>query len=211
MKHPKDLCGIRYGNLIVLHKSEQPKKWVCLCDCGTVLPVLRGSLTNDNTKSCGCGKIEATIRRSTKHNHAHMGNKSTEYRIWAGILTRCRNSKHHSYVWYGGRGINVCDRWIDFTKFLEDMGLRPSAKHSIHRIDNDGDYEASNCKWATAIEQANNSRKNVRITWNDLTKTAIEWARSFGWPERTIHKRLQRGWTMERTMTQKPKRQPCRR
>lgn len=116
-----------------------------------------------------------------------------EYNIWGGIKRRTRNPKYFQYHLYGGRGIKMCDRWFDsFENFLEDMGPRPSKKHSLDRIKQNGNYEKSNCRWATAIEQNNNSRKNVWIDRMGLRMTPAQWARKLDISVAPIYRRLYR-------------------
>jgi hypothetical protein len=103
-----------------------------------------------------------------------------EHDAWRGMLARCRNPRHPSYKNYGGRGITACERWNSFENFLDDMGKRPSPKHSLDRIDNNGNYEPGNCRWATRREQANNTRMNRFVTFDGRTMTLAQWARETG-------------------------------
>jgi hypothetical protein len=122
------------------------------------------------------------------------------YECWGGIIQRCNNPKRAYYHLYGGRGIKICDRWLDFENFFADMGEKPSNKHSIDRIDNDGDYEPSNCRWATVLEQANNRRDNKVLSYVGLELTVAEWARRISVSPFTLYARIRRGWTIERTL-----------
>lgn len=132
------------------------------------------------------------IKANMKENHG-MTN-SDEYGIWTDIKTRCTNSKSWSYKNYGGRGIVVCDRWkTSFLSFYSDMGPRPSKDHSIERIDNSGNYEKSNCKWATSLEQGKNKRNNVKININGVVKTQAEWSRESGVSSCLISARIKAG------------------
>jgi len=126
---------------------------------------------------------------------------SGEYNIWAHIVSRCENVNNHAYADYGGRGIRVCARWrCSFENFLADMGPRPSATHSIDRIDNDGHYEPGNCRWATALVQARNSRRNIFLTHNGVTRCVSEWAGVVGIGRRTLEERVRRGWSVQRVL-----------
>lgn len=125
------------------------------CDCGGTTISQRTPLVKGVTKSCGCLSAKLSKKRFTKHGKY----QTAEYTIWVGMIQRCENPKSFAYSYYGGRGIRVCERWRLFENFLEDMGPRTSQSHSIDRINNDGNYEPSNCRWATPKEQSNNQRK----------------------------------------------------
>jgi hypothetical protein len=127
--------------------------------------------------------------------------KTPEYRIWIGIRARCLNPNRNGYPDYGGRGITVCEEWDDFAQFLADMGPRPSPRHSVDRIDNNGNYCPENCRWATQSEQLANQNRSTRIEYNGKVQTGTEWAREFGIKERTLFGRLQRGWDIHRALT----------
>jgi hypothetical protein len=141
--------------------------------------------------------------------------RTSTYSIWIGMRQRCTNPNAPHYGCYGGRGIKVCERWQLYENFLSDMGERPTGL-SIDRVNNDGDYEPSNCRWATKQEQVENTRSNRTLTLNGETLTLSAWARRLGWPPVTIHNRLLRGWSVEDALT-KPRNpsgtlapKPCR-
>ena len=165
MGHPKmmpvkDLTGKVFDRLTVKYRSGTKNRrplWSCLCICGNSVDVGSQHLLRGNVKSCGCLKIE------TIHGYARRGNRLPEYKVWVSMRTRCNNPNDESYQNYGKRGIRVCERWNDFSLFLEDMGRRPTPRHTIDRIDSKGDYEPKNCKWSTYTEQANNTRRNIRV------------------------------------------------
>lgn len=186
----KDITGQRFGRWTVLRFSEQRRKksmWECRCDCGNEGVINGTALRHGGSKSCGCLKIEVAIARLTKH-----GMKGTpEYRCWKGITERCLNQNKKTFANYGGRGIKMCERWRhSFENFFADMGPKPTPQHSIERINNDGDYEPENCRWATRIEQSRNKRSNVIIRL-----TLVEAAQLTGMPYDTVKSRILRGWS----------------
>lgn len=138
-----------------------------------------------------------------RHGHASRGRPSGAWRTWRGLFTRCTNRKDPGWKNYGGRGITVCERWRVFENFLADMGERPAGA-SIDRINNDGNYEPGNCRWATRIEQNSNTRVAKHLTMNGETRTLSGWARVVGIGAPTIHHRLKVGWSVERALTTPP-------
>jgi len=140
------------------------------------------------TVSCGC------FRLGLKPRLTHGGRGTPEYSVWSGMWKRCTDRAARGYKNYGGRGISVCVRWADFALFLEDVGRRPSAQHSIDRINNDGNYEPGNCRWATTSEQSSNRRTTVRITICGEVRTMSDWARLHNLSPATAHRRIKGGW-----------------
>lgn len=169
---------------------------VCQCDCGKTLQVAVKHLVSGHTRSCGCLSCEqcGTLRR--RHG---MWN-TPEFWIWHSMKQRCLNPNTEGYHLYGGRGIQVCDRWLDFANFITDMGQRPSSKHTIERNNSDGDYEPSNCRWATTKEQARNRSTNRKFTMDAQTLCLTDWATRTGIKFQTLKQRLDKGLTIEQAI-----------
>lgn len=160
-----DLTGKQFNKLIVIKKDESGSfnrvAWVCKCDCGNITSIIGKDIKSGHSKSCGCNKIKAAINAG-KSNITHGMTKTPEYNVWIHIIQRCYNTNNSNYHNYGGRGIIVCDRWKNsFEIFYKDMGPRLSDKHSLDRINNNGNYEPSNCRWTTMTEQNRNRNFNV--------------------------------------------------
>lgn len=186
-----DLKGKRFGRLKVLsrapNESGKNAKWHCLCDCGGLKVVLSYALHKGITSSCGCIKREQNRTMFTRHGYS----RSPEWNAWQGLKNRCYSPTYKGYKNYGGRGIKVCERWMDcFDNFLADMGKRPSINHSIERLDVNGDYSPSNCTWATIDVQSRNRRNNVLITKDGETRCATDWATLLGIHMSTLKKRI---------------------
>lgn len=182
--------GMRFGMLTawmeVQEKYRCERKFLCICECGnfTVLPAYQ--LRTGATKSCGC----------LKKPHGLHGSKV--YSSWRSMLKRCYNPSHRSYKHYGAVGITVCDEWRkSFIQFLKDMGMPPTEKHSIDRIDGTKGYSPDNCRWATITEQANNKRNNRLITYRGVTKTVAQWAITIGITRQSLGHRLAQGWPID--------------
>lgn len=181
-----DLTGLKFNRLTVVSESSKNKfsqiVWLCICDCGKETFVATADLKAGSIKSCGCLQIEGILKISTRHGFAKRGNKTPIYKAWAAIIQRCYNPNCKSYPDYGGRGIEICDRWrYSFENFLSDVGEKPSTKHSLDRFpDNDGDYGPDNFRWAIRKEQSRNTRQNVWIEHDGFKRTITEWAKIFG-------------------------------
>lgn len=166
----------------------------CRCICGLVKLVRKWHLGAGLTTNCGC------MARKT-HGCATRKNRPAEYSIWSGMRKRVLNPKAKKYPIYGGRGISIAERGNDFACFLEDMGPRPSASHSIERRDCNGNYEPSNCYWATQDVQQNNRRSNVIWAWNGRSMTQKQWSRELGVPQTTLMNRKRMGWPVDRILS----------
>lgn len=182
-----DLIGKKYGRLEVISQGETKCKpngakviyWTCRCECGTQKDVMGEPLRDGRVKSCGCLRDETIGRLNFSHGKA----KSKEYKSWLHIKYRCLNPNAAKYSDYGGRGITVCERWINsFENFYSDMGNAPSKKHTIDRIDVNGNYEPKNCRWADPTTQSNNHRNTVRLDFHGEQLTMSEIARKINMP-----------------------------
>ena len=204
MRYPKDLTGLKFGRLTVIKKSDLPREagktfqWDCVCKCENKITVPRDYLVQGSTKSCGCLKSELSAKRLLTHGNRH----TPEYASWAHMKQRCTNPSCKDYRNYGGRGISICQKWLDsFESFYKDMGKRPTPSHSLERIDVNGNYEPSNCTWATKRQQSLNTRRNTFYTFNHQTLTLSDWAKDTGINRLTLLGRIQRGWPIEKALT----------
>ena len=175
-----DITNIKYNKLTAIklqHSLKRTNKsreyWLFKCECGNEKVISKDLVKRGQIKSCGCIKGLKKI----KHGFAKKDKKSRLYNIWCSMRQRCNNENNTKYYLYGARKIKVCKRWDEFENFLEDMGEPPTNKHSIDRVDNNGNYEPSNCRWATNNEQSNNTRNNITIKYNGESKTLTEWCK----------------------------------
>lgn len=177
--------------------NEGHVMWACKCQCGNDVKVSGPYLVKGNTKSCGCLQKQAAAKNGKR---THMLSKTAMYQTWRSIKKRCLLKTSPEFYNYGGRGIKICDRWLSFKYFYEDMGDKPSPRHSIDRIDNNGDYEPNNCRWATQKEQSNNTRVNVFLSYKGKTLTISQWSDATGIPRPTIFWRFNQGWDPEKIL-----------
>ena len=198
-----DLAGRQFGRLTAVEYAGK-SRWRCECSCGSGKTVVAftNNLTRGTTKSCGCYKRE----RSLEANRTHGLRSAPEYPIWNTMISRCYRPSIERYPYYGGRGITVCAQWREsFAAFIADMGRRPSSSHQIDRIDNDGNYEPSNCRWATRQQQANNKSNNTHLTVDGRTQTLAAWERETGLAASMICRRISRGWSAVDAVTIGPR------
>ncbi len=198
----RDRTGDRYGRLVVTGLSARIERrengcyvrfWNCRCDCGNEVEVCSGNLTG-HTQSCGCFKAERIHEGTFKHGLIH----TPEYWAWHAMQRRCYDKKDKGYKNYGARGIQVCDRWINsFNDFISDMGMKPHPRYSIERVDNDGNYEKSNCVWGTKLQQNRNRRNTRRLEHNGKNLTLQEWSDITGLDYFTLLRRVKIGWSAQ--------------
>ena len=197
-----DLTGQTFGratvvkfHTIVKHKAH----WLCRCSCGTEWVVSGQSLVRGHTQSCGCyhrmrvGDVFRTHGKSNKGPNSYVN--------WQRMHVRCYNPNAKEYKNYGGRGIRVCARWKSFANFYADMGERPFPGATIERLKNNENYGPDNCAWRDRTAQANNTRKNIRLTFRGTTMTVPQWAAVRGMKPATLHQRLRRSkWSVAQTL-----------
>lgn len=199
MTKSKDISGQRFGIVTVLFRNGTSKNkkalWNCICDCGTEWNAISGNLISGKTLSCGChrpGKI------------THGMSKSNEYKIWCDMIARCYNNNNYAYKYYGERGICVSEDWKNnFSNFIRDMGNRPSNKHSLERINVNGNYCKENVIWATSKEQSNNKKNSRKFYFNgkNLTARQIMDELKTDLPVHLVIHRIDRGWDIEKAAT----------
>lgn len=200
--------GERFGRLVIVRELERDRlnqRYAELrCDCGAVTRVRYDVLRRPNgTRSCGCILIERNraTKPNLKHGEAGDGKRSPEYIAWHHAKTRCTRPSDPEWKNYGGRGIIFCARWESFERFLEDVGRRPSEKHSLDRIDNSKGYEPGNVRWATASEQNRNRRGNVWVEIDGVRMVLKDWAARFGIPYATVRTRIRSGLSAQQALS----------
>lgn len=194
------IIGQRFGLLTVFSfvppkRGERGHRFICLCDCGKQSLRTRRHLVHDRIKSCGCLKNGSV----PVHGHCRHGKRSKTWMVWRAMRQRCYRHRDTKFPYYGGRGIKVCERWESFSNFLEDMG-EAAPGLTLDRINNDGNYEPSNCRWATRSQQARNTSITLILTYRGVTKSAADWADEVGLKAKTLDGRIRRGWTLERAL-----------
>lgn len=199
----KDMLGRRFGKLVAAARApnalDGTAMWLCVCDCGETR-LIAGTALRDSrrirNRSCGCASPKFKSLRFDRHP---LWNTRT-YRIWRGMICRCENFKSKKAHIYALKGVRVCDRWMQFDSFLEDMGLAPYGL-SIDRIDGNLGYEPENCRWATSKEQSNNTAANRMVSYRGRIQNVSQWAEEIGVKQNTILYRLRRGWSIDRALT----------
>lgn len=185
-----DLTGQTFGRLTVIEKrghSGGKALWACSCVCGNEIVVRGVHLRSGRQVSCGCWRSENTSKLMTRHGHAVRGKISKAYSVWQNMLGRVNPENAELYPWHAGRGIKVCERWLSFENFLADMG-EPDSRQTIDRVDNDGDYEPGNCRWATMKEQNLNRRNNVWVDVDGKVMCREDAKKLLGYNNRKINK-----------------------
>ena len=180
-----EIAGQRFNRLYVVEEvfggKAKVREWRCLCDCGEYTVLKTSVIVRGITKSCGCLADDTARERHLTHGCSHKPKEYPEYEIWSGIKKRCFIVTDPAYPDYGGRGISMSPEWrYDFLAFLNYVGRRPSKKHSLDRIDNNGNYEEGNVRWVTWDVQSKNRRSNVFIEHNGERKILKDWARELG-------------------------------
>lgn len=184
----KTINGVLFLNIDHVSK-HQHSVWKCRCHCGNIFYASATAIRSGKQKGCGCGyKI-------------HGLSKTSEHKIWDGIIQRCENPNAPAYKHYGGRGIKVCARWRNsFLNFYQDMGAKPDPKMTVDRINNDGDYCPENCRWSTRKQQCNNYRRNIFLEHSGVRLSISDWASKTGLNDATILYRIKHDWPIARAL-----------
>lgn len=180
----------RYSRWTVVSKLHG-SLWLCRCDCGTEKLVISSTVKSGRSKSCGCYKLERA--------RTHGKSRTPIYELWSAMIKRCYTPSNGQYPNYGGRGISVCRRWHTFENFYADMGERPKGM-SLDRIDNDGDYKPSNCRWTTQKQQIRNKRNTARVMYQGKHVSLAELCEQRELPLKRVRNRLYAGWTVEQAL-----------
>jgi hypothetical protein len=205
MAQREDLTGQKFGRLTALEYSSERGRWLCRCECGKQKWILPPSLKKGMTRSCGCLKSELARKAHLKHGKRF----SKVYNAWLEMKQRCLNPNVKFYEHYGGRGITICERWMDFNNFYADMGDPPvigAERISLDRIENNGNYEPGNCQWATQKMQSDNQRRTRFHEYQGESHTLCDWAKIKGMSYGQLRQRIyQRGWGFEEAITMPPR------
>lgn len=199
-----DRSGRKYGRLTAIRVSHYNERkqayWLCVCDCGTEKSIFGGNLTSGAVISCGCYSRENPAHLI--HGAAKDFQHYPEYDIWLGMKGRVHNPNNKRFKFYGGRGITICQQWLDsFENFYRDMGQRPHPKLTLHRVNNNGNYCPENCVWATKKVQNREKTNTHWQTYQGERKSLADWADITGINYTALHQRLRAGWSVERAFT----------
>lgn len=202
----KDLTGMRFHRLRVISRAKTHAKnalWHCVCDCGVNTQSFGFALRNGEAKSCGCYSTDILRKNAFKHGLT----KGPEWTSWSDMKSRCLNKKNIRYASYGGRGIKICKRWVhSFESFLKDMGPKPSREYTLERVNNDGNYEPKNCRWATRQEQNRNTQRNLWVVYRGKRMAMVEAIEAagnvVGW--HLAFRRVERGWPLDKAVELPP-------
>lgn len=200
----QDLTGQKFGRLTVIERRGRDKWknaiWLCECECGNTKLIAGTHLIKGRSKSCGCLQVEKAKERATTHGLSH----SRIYRIWFDMKRRCNQSQNKSYDRYGGKGVKVCDEWTESFQSFYDWSMKNGYTDNltIDRIDSNGDYSPSNCRWVDEFVQANNRSNNHYITYKGETKTMKQWSDVLGIGYYVLRSRFNKGWDVERAFHQ---------
>lgn len=202
-----NLIGQQFDRLTVIKCAGKNRsgnyQWLCQCKCDKKVVISSYSLRIGKTRSCGCYRTDLLLQRTAKRKIPGItenGKQTKIYCIYDSMKQRCYNPNHHAYKNYGGRGIKVCDRWLEpngqgFINFVKDMGERPPGT-SIDRIDNNGDYCKENCRWVTRKQQMRNTRYNKLLTIDGITRCLIKWCEIYKLPYKKVYDRIYKlNWT----------------
>lgn len=200
----ESLYGNHFGRLTVIdvaYKKNNKTYFNCLCSCGKLTVVCKYDLIENHTRSCGC-----IVKEKLKENRLKHGAYQTRlYRVWQSMKNRCLAKNSKRYKDYGGRGITICEEWVNdfenFKKWALENGY--SDELTIDRIDNDGNYCPENCRWATKFEQSHNRRSNHYLTYNGKTQCILDWERELGISNKLICFRLKKGMPIEKVLSNK--------
>jgi hypothetical protein len=201
-----NIIGKKFNLLTIIceapkHPGNSNRRVSALCDCGNAGTFVRSEVIHGKTKSCGCLHAGPVT-----HGHTKRKKMSPEYYSWASMRSRCTNKNLAAYPQYGGRGIKIAPQWASFECFLSDMGARPEGT-SLERINHDGNYEPSNCRWASRTDQSNNRRSNALYEHDGTVRTLAQWAQHSGIAYNTLHARVTRfKWPLGVAMTKPPRR-----
>jgi|ERR1700722_2476405 len=202
MPNKINLIGQKFNKLMVIEltdkKTFRQRVWKCVCDCGSFAYITSHQLNKSIKTDCGCGNSERISAAHVRHGHCKNKSSTTTYVSWQNMRARCLDSTNEHFNDYGGRGISICERWVcSFDNFLADMGERPKGM-TLDRVITEGDYTPTNCRWATAKQQARNRRNNILIEIRGETKCLAEWCEIYGLnPDAILNRINQLGWALD--------------